>query len=105
MKCRFSAEIMRSRLYLLTLVALAAAAAGAQHSPKVQRSHATSAGATAGQKTFSSRCAGCHGLDGRGSQRAPNIASNPTTRRLSDPELTQIILNGRTDFGMPSFRE
>jgi len=96
---------MRSRLHSVAVLALAVATVNAQPSPKVQKSQATSAGATFGQKTFSSRCAGCHGLDGRGSQRAPNIATDPTTRHLSDPELSQTILNGRTDFGMPAFRE
>ena len=105
MKRRVSAENMRSRLHLLTFLALSVAVVNGQPSPKVRKSQASSAGATVGQRTFSSRCAGCHGLDGRGSQRAPNIATDPTIRHLSDPELTQIILNGRTDFGMPAFRE
>ena len=61
--------------------------------------------AIAGKKTFTSRCAGCHGLDGRGGQRAPSIASNSSANRQSDAELAKIILNGRTDFGMPAFRE
>ena len=58
----------------------------------------------AGNTTFTAHCAGCHGLDGRGGQRAPNIASSPSVRHLSDAELVRIILNGRTDFGMPAFR-
>jgi cytochrome c oxidase cbb3-type subunit III len=69
------------------------------------RQKAAEAEAIVGKKTFTSRCAGCHGLDGRGGQRAPNIATNSSVRRLSDAELAKIILNGRTDFGMPAFRE
>jgi cytochrome c oxidase cbb3-type subunit III len=59
---------------------------------------------SAGQRTFSSRCAGCHGLDGRGGERAPNIVSNSQVQRLSDLQLQRIVANGRPDFGMPAFR-
>ena len=57
-----------------------------------------------GQSAFASRCAGCHGLDGRGGERAPNIASNPQVQRLSDLQLQRIVTDGRPDFGMPAFR-
>lgn len=57
-----------------------------------------------GQRSFASRCAGCHGLDGRGGERAPNIVSNPQVERLSDLQLQRIVANGRPDFGMPAFR-
>jgi len=99
------AETMRSRLQIIAVLALAAAAVNAQVASKRVKSEGKSVGVMSGQKTFSARCAGCHGLDGRGSQRAPNIATDPTTRHLSDPELAQTISNGRTDFGMPAFRE
>ena len=59
---------------------------------------------SAGQRTFTTRCAGCHGLDGRGGERAPNIASNPQVQRLSDLQLQRIVADGRPDFGMPAFR-
>jgi len=62
-------------------------------------------GATAGKKTFTGHCTGCHGLDGHGGQRGPNIARSPSVKHLSDAELAKIIFNGRTDFGMPAFRE
>jgi cytochrome c oxidase cbb3-type subunit 3 len=56
-----------------------------------------------GRSLFNSSCAGCHGLDGRGSDKAVNISSNPSTRRLSDAELSGIILNGVPGTGMPAF--
>jgi cytochrome c oxidase cbb3-type subunit III len=89
----------------IALVILITAVLNAQPSAKVKKGTTRSASATSGQKTFAARCAGCHGLDGLGSQRAPNIATDPGTRRLSDPDLSKIIFNGRTDFGMPAFRE
>jgi cytochrome c oxidase cbb3-type subunit III len=88
----------------IALVALAAAPVNAQ-APSAENPRTAPVRAMVGQDTFSGRCAGCHGLDGRGGPRAPNIATDPSIRHLSDSELTRIILNGRTDFGMPAFRE
>ena len=57
-----------------------------------------------GAQIFLSTCAGCHGVDGKGTQRAPNIATNPVVHNLSQKELTEILLNGVPGTGMPSFR-
>ena len=56
-----------------------------------------------GQRAFESRCAGCHGLDGRGGERAPDIALNAKTQQRSDDDLFQIITLGLPGTGMPSF--
>jgi cytochrome c oxidase cbb3-type subunit III len=58
---------------------------------------------TRGKQTFASTCAGCHGLDGRGSERAPNIAENPKVQRLSDAQISHIVENGVSGTGMPAF--
>src|SRR5580692_519652 len=55
------------------------------------------------RQTFENRCAGCHGLDGRGGERAPDIATSPKTQNRTDAQLTQIITNGIPANGMPSF--
>jgi cytochrome c oxidase cbb3-type subunit III len=55
------------------------------------------------RQTFENRCAGCHGLDGRGGERAPDIATSPKTQNRTDAALTQIITNGIPANGMPSF--
>jgi cytochrome c oxidase cbb3-type subunit 3 len=57
-----------------------------------------------GAEVFASSCAGCHGLDGRGGERAPNIASRPAVQQLSDAELVRIIQQGIMGTGMPPFR-
>lgn len=57
-----------------------------------------------GAQIFASSCAGCHGFDGKGTQRAPNIATNPVIQKLSQKELAEILLNGVPGTGMPSFR-
>ncbi|QNI36643.1 c-type cytochrome [Edaphobacter albus] len=57
----------------------------------------------AGSKTFSTNCAGCHGSDGRGGERAPNIATARNIVSLTDKDLAGFIRNGITGSGMPAF--
>src|SRR5580704_13338015 len=57
-----------------------------------------------GQLTFAASCAGCHGLDGKGSEKAPNIAGNVKVQHLTDAQLSDIISNGVPGTGMPPFR-
>jgi len=56
-----------------------------------------------GKQLFASSCASCHGIDGRGSERAPNITDNPYMRQLSDAQLKDIISYGIPETGMPAF--
>jgi cytochrome c oxidase cbb3-type subunit III len=56
-----------------------------------------------GRATYNSSCAGCHGLDGRGSDKAVNISGSDKIRHLSDAQLTDIISNGVPGTGMPAF--
>jgi len=55
------------------------------------------------RQTYDSVCAACHGLDGRGSERGPNIASRPETVQRTDAELAQVVSNGKPSGGMPPF--
>jgi cytochrome c oxidase cbb3-type subunit 3 len=57
----------------------------------------------AGRTTYNSSCAGCHGLDGRGSDKAVNISESDKIRHLSDVQLSDIISNGVPGTGMPAF--
>lgn len=72
-----------------------------QQSPRQQNLTAVSKG---GKQTFASTCAGCHGLDGRGGERAPNIVDSPKVQRLSDAQIIHIVENGIPGTGMPAFR-
>jgi cytochrome c oxidase cbb3-type subunit III len=61
------------------------------------------AGSDAGRKLFESTCAGCHGLDGRGGEKGPNIATRPEISRRSDDEILAILQHGVPGAGMPAF--
>jgi cytochrome c oxidase cbb3-type subunit 3 len=54
------------------------------------------------RKTFSTTCAGCHGLDGHGGERGPDIASRQVQEH-SDAELIRTVRNGIAEAGMPNF--
>jgi len=58
----------------------------------------------AGERAFATSCAGCHGLDGQGTDRGPGIAGSARVRRLSDNQIADIISNGIPETGMPAFR-
>ena len=54
------------------------------------------------RKTFSTTCAACHGLDGHGGERGPDIASRQVQEH-SDEELIRTVRNGISETGMPNF--
>ncbi|HWO33346.1 MAG TPA: cytochrome c, partial [Candidatus Acidoferrum sp.] len=47
-------------------------------------SQAQTTALSAGRQTFESSCAPCHGLNGKGGERAPDIVTRPDIVRLSD---------------------
>ena len=56
-----------------------------------------------GRQVFENRCAGCHGLDGRGGERAPDIATRAAAQRRSDATIAHIVRAGIPSAGMPAF--
>ena len=56
-----------------------------------------------GKRIWTASCAGCHGLDGRGGEHAPNIATKPEALHLSDAEIFRIVHHGSPSMAMPSF--
>jgi cytochrome c oxidase cbb3-type subunit 3 len=77
--------------------------AGAQTAQQNLQQKNVKPASTRGKRTFASTCANCHGLDGRGGERAPNIAENPKVQKLPDAEIAHIIENGIPGAGMPAF--
>jgi cytochrome c oxidase cbb3-type subunit 3 len=90
------------RLAVATAVC-AASFLGAQKNPVSNNSSDTAL--IGGRQAFAASCASCHGLDGRGSERAPDIAARPGVQQLSDAALLRIIREGVPGTGMPAFRK
>jgi cytochrome c oxidase cbb3-type subunit III len=55
------------------------------------------------KRTFEAVCASCHGLDGKGGERGPDLR-RPEVAGKSDAELSRILRDG-TASGMPAFKE
>jgi cytochrome c oxidase cbb3-type subunit III len=101
------ASRMFSNYRLLCLIALLIAAGVMSPSPARPQAPSGKNSASAlenGRQILASNCAACHGIDAKGSERAPNIADSPDVQRLSDAQLSHIIENGIPGTGMPAFR-
>lgn len=57
--------------------------------------------ASSGRVTYERNCATCHGGDGLGGEMGPSIAFR--LARLTDEQLSQLLVNGRPNRGMPGF--
>jgi cytochrome c oxidase cbb3-type subunit 3 len=66
-------------------------------------SHAQTTAHSAGRRTFESSCAPCHGLNGKGGEHAPDIATRPEILRLSDSGTLKVLREGKPQAGMPPF--
>lgn len=86
----------------LCLILLHASFLHAEQDPSSDDNSKTTA--PAGRSTFNSSCAGCHGLDGHGSDKAVDISANPNVQQLTDAQLSDIISSGIPEAGMPAFR-
>lgn len=92
---------------LLAVILLSSTLVLAIEKPAVQQSasprRSTVGAADAGKSLFDGNCAGCHGLDARGGEHAPNIATNPEIQRKSDQDLFRIVHDGAANLTMPAF--
>ena len=59
--------------------------------------------APAGRQIFESTCASCHGLDGKGAERGPDISTRSQVVSLSNAEMLRILRDGIPTAGMPAF--
>ncbi|HEY1679884.1 MAG TPA: c-type cytochrome [Candidatus Sulfotelmatobacter sp.] len=57
-----------------------------------------------GRIPFNTSCSECHGLDGRGTDKAIDIATSASIRNLTDSQIASIISEGVIEEGMPAFR-
>lgn len=58
---------------------------------------------SSGRGTFETICASCHGLNGKGGEHGPDIATRPEIVKLSDSQLLNILRDGKPQAGMPGF--
>jgi PQQ-dependent dehydrogenase (methanol/ethanol family) len=68
-----------------------------------QDSPTTAENLTEGTKTYAQRCAGCHGVNARGTDKAPGLAENQALRGRSVEFLRDLIRKGIPASGMPAF--
>ncbi|GIW82351.1 MAG: hypothetical protein KatS3mg105_4158 [Gemmatales bacterium] len=62
--------------------------------------------AKAGQEVFQRACAGCHGADGKGKDGKAGAVNDPHFLNLmSNQALRRLVITGRPDLNMPSFRD
>jgi len=57
----------------------------------------------AGKREFEARCGGCHGGDGKGGVRAPNVVNPGLVPERTEAEVRTLITEGLPEFGMPGF--
>jgi cytochrome c oxidase cbb3-type subunit III len=108
-KAAFSLLSSRRLFYAAIASTLFAACAAVMHagaqraSPAAKKNQPARSAAEDGRKTFESVCATCHGLDGLGGERGPNIATRVEVQQLSDEETLRILEAGIPAAGMPAF--
>lgn len=83
--------------------ALLVHAAAQRGNPAARKNQPGRSAAADGRKIFESVCAACHGLDGRGSERGPNVATRAEAQQLSDADTLRILQAGIPAAGMPPF--
>ena len=102
---RLMKQIDFSRVFALAGLSLAllVGRSFAQLQPGLPSQAKADLGGSPARETFASRCASCHGLDGRGGEHAPDIVTNPSVRSRSDQSLFDVISHGLPRAGMPAF--
>jgi putative heme-binding domain-containing protein len=74
-----------------------------QANSSTRKNQARRSDAADGRKTFESVCATCHGLDGKGGERGPDIATRAEVQRLPDEKTLHLLQAGIPAAGMPAF--
>src|SRR5262245_56156877 len=69
-----------------------------------QRPQADIKAIEAGRGHFAAHCAACHGADGKGGERGPDIISTNSARRRTIEGLSEVIRKGIPAAGMPGFQ-
>jgi PQQ-dependent dehydrogenase (methanol/ethanol family) len=92
-----SSAACRIARFLIVALALGATPVLGQTPPT------TAPNLTEGTKIYAQRCAGCHGADAHGTDKAPGLAGNQRLRDGSVQDLRDLIRKGVPASGMPPF--
>jgi len=57
-----------------------------------------------GAQVYAAYCSTCHGVDGRGGQKASSIVDGSFLALVNDQELRVIVIAGRPELGAPDWR-
>jgi mono/diheme cytochrome c family protein len=57
-----------------------------------------------GADAYQTYCSSCHGVDGRGGDKASSIVDGSFLALVSDQELRTIVITGRPELGAPDWR-
>ena len=96
----FCAAIVAALFAACPLLVHAAAQRG---NPAARKNQPGRSAPADGRIMFESVCATCHGLDGRGGERGPNVATRAEVQQLSDTDTLRILQAGIPAAGMPPF--
>jgi len=77
---------------------------GAEEAPPYVATQTKSGSPENGLKVFNRACSSCHGDNGEGGSVGP-INNRVFLALISDQALRRIIITGRSDLGMPNYRE
>ena len=100
------ARLIQRRGTCVAAVLVCAIASYAQQPARnTEKSKQPSHALASGKRIFESSCAPCHGLNGRGAERAPDIATRSEIVKLSNPATLKLLRDGIPAKGMPSFVE
>jgi cytochrome c oxidase cbb3-type subunit 3 len=58
-----------------------------------------------GREVYAVACAGCHGADGSGGRKGGSVVDAAYLALVSDQALRTAVIVGRTDLGMPDWRD
>jgi cytochrome c oxidase cbb3-type subunit III len=95
-------DILRLSLWIALACATLAGMLPQLHAQQSSKSSGDG-NAAEGKQIFTTTCAACHGLDGGGGERGPDISHRREVQRLSDKALLQIVREGVPGTRMPAF--